>query len=476
MPRRFPTGSTRRGRWLLGAISLVVCAAAWFPAAGAEPTRAVPPVGPVPPAMRSTWKLSDFYEKAIDLDGLPIVGSKNVSDAAVAEAAWIVRHMFEHRPDLPRVMGKNQVRLVVMAWNEFTTDVPEHSRLSPKVYWDRRARGLGGTPRDPTVSCAEENLLGFPGDPYATENILIHEFAHSIHLNGLRTTNPDFNKRLRDAYDSAKQKGLWAKTYAITNPSEYWAEAVQSWFDTNRHDDALHNHVDTRDELKAYDPAVAQLCLEVFGDLPWRYRRPRDRTPDQREHLQGFDASKAPRFRWREAPVPDKPLVLIQTAMGDIEVELAAKQAPRSVENFLRLVHLGAYSDGVFFRTVTATNQPDSPIKIAVVQARAADLRATDRPPPIPLERTSSTGLKHLDGTISMARDGPDTAQDQFFFCIGDQPELDSGGQRNPDGQGFAAFGKVTKGTAVLRAIHASPAEGQTLTPPIAIQRAVRLN
>lgn len=473
MPRRPRFALFRRS---LMAATALLSALAPTCLLSAEPTRALPKVGSVPAAMREQWKLSDFYQKAIDLDGLPIIGSKQVSDAAIAEAAWIVRHLFEHRQDLPRAMGKNQVRLVVMAWNEFTTDVPEHSRLTPKVYWDRRARGLGGTPRDPTVSCAEENLLGYPGDPYSTENILIHEFAHSIHLNGLRTTDPDFDQRLRDAFQNAKKQGLWAKTYAITNPSEYWAEAVQSWFDTNRHDDALHNHVDTRDELKAYDPAVAQLCLEVFGDLPWRYQKPKDRAPDQREHLKGFDASKAPRFQWREAPIPEKPRVLIQTAVGDVEVELAAKQAPRTVENFLRLVHLGYYSDGIFFRTVTATNQPDNPIKIAVVQARAAESHASELPPPIPLERTSTTGLKHLDGTISMARDGPDTAQDHVFFCIGDQPELDFGGKRNPDGQGFAAFGKVTQGMDVIRKIHDSKAEGQSLAPPIAIQRAVRLN
>ena len=94
--------------------------------------------------------------------------------------------------------------------------------------------------------------------------------------------------------------------------------------------------------------------------------------------------------------------------------------------------------------------------------------------PPIPLERTRDTGLRHVDGAVSMARSGPDTAQDQFVICIGDQPELDFGGKRNPDGQGFAAFGKVVRGMEVVRKIQASPAQGERLTPPIKILRIVR--
>ena len=115
-------------------------------------------------------------------------------------------------------------------------------------------------------------------------------------------------------------------------------------------------------------------------------------------------------------------------------------------------------------------------IKIEVIQARSDPAKADRLQAPIPLERTRDTGLQHEDGTVSMARDAPDTAQDQFFICIGPQPELDFGGQRNPDGQGFAAFGHVTKGMDVVRKIQASPSAGQQITPPVRIQRAVRLN
>jgi len=136
----------------------------------------------------------------------------------------------------------------------------------------------------------------------------------------------------------------------------------------------------------------------------------------------------------------------------------------------------GFYSDGVFFRTVTASNQPDDMVKIAVLQAQADPAREAEAFAPIAIERTRDTRLRHLDGTISMARMGPDTATHHFFICIGDQPELDFGGRRNPDGQGFAAFGRVVKGADVVRKIHELPAEGQTLTPPVPIQRAVRVH
>src|SRR3954464_15458791 len=127
----------------------------------------------------------------------------------------------------------------------------------------------------------------------------------------------------------------------------------------------------------------------------------------------------------------------------------------------------------MFHRSVTLSNQPTDRVKIEVIQASANPARTNEYLPPIHLERTRETGLQHRDGTISMARDEPDTAQDSFFICIGDQPELDFGGKRNPDGQGFAAFGKVVSGMDIVRKIHASKADGQKLTPPIRILGAV---
>lgn len=161
--------------------------------------------------------------------------------------------------------------------------------------------------------------------------------------------------------------------------------------------------------------------------------------------------------------------VLIHTELGDIEVELDVSHAPITTANFLRYVNAHMYDGGAFHRTVTLDNQPNNEVKIQVIQGGIPASREKDSFPPIPLERTSKTGLGHKDGTISMARDEPDTATSDFFICIGDQPELDFGGKRNPDGQGFAAFGRVINGMDVVRKIQASRADGQKLTPPIKI-------
>jgi peptidyl-prolyl cis-trans isomerase A (cyclophilin A) len=167
------------------------------------------------------------------------------------------------------------------------------------------------------------------------------------------------------------------------------------------------------------------------------------------------------------------PVVVIQTGLGDIEVEVDSIHAPTTAANFLRYVDLGFYRFGQFYRTVRPDNQSKTQVKIGVVQGGLDSLRVKDFPP-IPLERTKVTGLSHRDGTLSMARDGPDTATSDFFICIGDQPQLNYGGKRNPDGQGFAAFGHVLVGMNVVRKIQAAPAEEQRLTPPIKILNIVR--
>lgn len=429
-------------------------------------------VQPISDALRTSRHLPDFYQKQLISNGFLILGSEKVSDAALLEAAWILGHMLEGRQDILKALDDKQVHLAVMAWNEYTTDVPEHNDLQPRVFWDRRARGLGGSP----VSCGEENLLGYPGDPYSTENLLIHEFSHAVHGIAMQALDPTFDTRLKKAYESAMEKGLWKGTYAGQNREEYWAEGAQDWFDNNREKDALHNHVNTRAELKEYDPALAKLCEEVFGDRPWRYHKPAERPESERKHLVGRLPAELPRFRWRDEEMPDKPRVLIQTEQGDIELELDAQRAPTTVQNFLAYVHEGFYNDGRFFRTVTLANQPTDEVKIEVIQAQADPAKESQLRAAIPLERTRDTGLKHEDGSVSMARMGPDTAQDHFFICVGPQPELDFGGKRNPDGQGFAAFGRVVKGMDVVRRIHTSPADGQTIRAPVRIQRAIRLN
>lgn len=237
-----------------------------------------------------------FYTKYVSARGFPVVGSEKVSDYALVEAACLIDHMLDKRPDIRAALIENKVRCAVMAYSERTTDVPEHSDLKPARYWDRRARGLGATRIRPAVSCGEENLLGYPGDPYAGECILIHEFAHAIHQMGLNPIDKTFQPRLNEAYESATKKGLWKGTYAAASVAEYWAEGVQSWFDTNRAPDRVHNEVNTREELEEYDPTLAALIAEVFRGTEWRYVPPHRRTAEL--HLAAFDRASAPTFVW----------------------------------------------------------------------------------------------------------------------------------------------------------------------------------
>jgi len=176
---------------------------------------------------------------------------------------------------------------------------------------------------------------------------------------------------------------------------------------------------------------------------------------------------------FRGAGAQALPRVIILTELGDIEVEVDSIRAPVTAANFLRYVDLGFYRFGRFHRTVRADNQPQHKVKIAVIQAGLERLRVREFPP-IRLERTSKTGLSHRNGTISMARDGPDSATSDFFICVGDQPELNFRGKRNPDGQGFAAFGRVVLGMDVVEKIHQASAEGQDLRPVVKITNVVR--
>ena len=174
-------------------------------------------------------------------------------------------------------------------------------------------------------------------------------------------------------------------------------------------------------------------------------------------------------------PATDDPvLVVVETDMGAFELEVDIDRAPATAANFLRYVDGGHYDGGVFHRTVHEDNQPEDSIRIAVIQGGRNRDATVEGFPPIALERTSETGILHTDGAVSMARGGPDTATHSFFICVGDQPSLDFGGMRNPDGQGFAAFGSVVEGMDVVRAIHRAPYEAQALTPPVGIVRVYR--
>jgi peptidyl-prolyl cis-trans isomerase A (cyclophilin A) len=173
-------------------------------------------------------------------------------------------------------------------------------------------------------------------------------------------------------------------------------------------------------------------------------------------------------------------VVIFETEKGSIEIEVDAQHAPMTSANFLRYVDGGFYDGGTINRAVRPDNSVRHDVEIQVIQFQIDRNRRREEFPPIPLERTSVTGLKHLDGAVSMARNGPDSATASFSIVIGDQPEMDFGGKRNPDGQGFAVFGRVVRGMDVVKAIQSSPTgqsgpyRTESLDPPIKVLKARR--
>jgi peptidyl-prolyl cis-trans isomerase A (cyclophilin A) len=163
------------------------------------------------------------------------------------------------------------------------------------------------------------------------------------------------------------------------------------------------------------------------------------------------------------------PQVMLSTELGDIVIEVYLNKTPVTAANFLRYVDENRYREAQFYRVVTMDNQPNSDTKIEVIQGGIGFIESELRLAPIEHETTDKTGIIHTNGVVSMARAEPGTASSEFFICIGDQPELDYDGKRNPDGQGFAAFGRVIQGMDVVRKIHEQPAQEQMLVSPIRI-------
>jgi hypothetical protein len=272
-----------------------------------------------------------FYTQRVEAHGFPIVASSKVNPYALKEAAYLVDMMLAKRPDVREAMIKSGARMCIMAHNEYTTDLPEWSHLRPKDYRDARARGMGGSETDPYCSVAEENVLGCPGDPYSAECILIHEFAHNIHLRGMLNVDPTFDARLKAAYDAAMKTGLWRGKYASVNHHEYFAEGVQSWFDNNRENDHDHNHVNTRAELLEYDPGLAAMCREVFGETELKYTKPATRLTG---HLAGYDPTKAPTFAWPERLAAVKKQIKEEAQARDKKANGAIEREEREVSGW----------------------------------------------------------------------------------------------------------------------------------------------
>lgn len=231
--------------------------------------------------------VDSFYKKYTDAFGIPIVSSEKVPDDALFIARDIVNFMLVNRPDVRKTLIDKKARVLVMAQTEMETDLPERRnwkkparddrRLTPgerenydkpggiasmtdREYWNKRARGMGGT----VTSCAEENLLGYPGTRYYGENILVHEFSHNI-MGALRTADPALYKEIEIAYEAAKSKGMYKGQYAINTVAEYWAEGTQWWFWSNiEFYDGL-TRIQTPDDLKAYDPVLFGILERVYA-------------------------------------------------------------------------------------------------------------------------------------------------------------------------------------------------------------------
>jgi len=169
-----------------------------------------------------------------------------------------------------------------------------------------------------------------------------------------------------------------------------------------------------------------------------------------------------------------KEKIVIRTELGDIHVSIDLRKAPVTSANFLKYVDAHLYDSACFYRLVQPGNQPADSVRIEVIQGGRYKRAAERGFPPIAHETTVTTGILHRDGTVSMARSQPGTATSEFFICVGDQPELDFGGKRNPDGQGFAAFGEVTSGMDVVRKIHSIDIQGQYLEKPVIITEIIR--
>lgn len=214
--------------------------------------------------------LDPFYKKYVNVNGIHLMSSWRVPDSCFVAAfntLWAMTSMLPE--NVMDALRKVNTRVAIMARYEGTTDIPEHRYLAQDttLNWDVRARGLGGDLDFPLTSCAEENILAYQIDKYHAEDILIHEFAHTIHLVGIVQVDPSINDRLQKLLDAAVAEGKWADTYAKTDVAEYFAEGVQDWFNVNAEvavTDGKHNQVNTREELKDYDKGLYDLLSEYF--------------------------------------------------------------------------------------------------------------------------------------------------------------------------------------------------------------------
>jgi hypothetical protein len=271
---------SRRGRpaLVLTLLSTFACSSGtkYIGTDGESGTEAVACAAPVAPP--AALGLDPFYARYVDARGIPVVSSANVGDSALGRACELTIHVLEKRVDVHARLVANGLYVVVIARSEVMTDIPEYYDIydvSPSLDWDNVARSVGPFEGHPLASAAEENLLCLSGDLFAGETMLIHSLAHGLRDLGILDVDPEWDLRLEAAYDDAISRGLWSDTHAGTNFGQYWAEGVQGWYDANREVASpdpmrLHNEINTRVELRAYDPELAALIAEYVPDDDWR--------------------------------------------------------------------------------------------------------------------------------------------------------------------------------------------------------------
>lgn len=219
--------------------------------------------------------LDPFYKKYVNADGIPVVSSMNVNDSALIRASKVITQVLSKREDVKKAMIAKGCKVMIIGEKEEVCDIPEYAEIcdTPEniAYWNKRARGFGGAPEhDFSASCGEENVICLPGDRYKGESILVHEFAHIIHMVGIVGVNPKFDNELETLLQKAIEKGLWKDTYAVSNKEEYFAEAVQSFFNCNKYSEepnGVHNSINTREKLKSYDLDMYNLLLQYFPEI-----------------------------------------------------------------------------------------------------------------------------------------------------------------------------------------------------------------
>ena len=227
--------------------------------------------GPVPASLRSPpYSLDPFYQQYCDADGIPVLASSDVNPEALKIGAMRMSVMTQRlAPAVKWAMIDSQTRIAILGKNEVVTDIPEKSDLyevNPHRDWDKRVRGLGPTKTRPVAVTGEENVLCLKGNRLPGSDTFVHEFAHAVHYMGLREADPGFEPQLKSAYeDAVKKRGLWKGTYASKNYIEYWAVAVQIWFDVNYSKRGYHeNYINTKEQLVYYDPILYNLVAKYM--------------------------------------------------------------------------------------------------------------------------------------------------------------------------------------------------------------------